>query len=180
VIRPASLLAVFICACATSSSTSGGAGAAAPAAAATATLEARSGSTTTGTARFTSAANGLAVHLEVQGATPGEHGVHVHEKGDCSDPKAASAGGHFNPNGGAHHGGPATDPRHGGDLGNMTVDASGKGTLDVTVSGLSLDGAQNGVIGRAIVVHEKADDLQSDPAGNSGARVACGTIQAVH
>jgi Cu-Zn family superoxide dismutase len=104
--------------------------------------------------------------------------VHIHEKGDCSDPKATSAGGHFNPNAGAHHGGPTTDPRHGGDLGNMTVDASGKGSLDVMVAGLSLDGPQNGVIGRSIVVHEKADDLQSDPAGNSGARVACGVIQA--
>jgi Cu-Zn family superoxide dismutase len=179
VIRSVLLLAVLACACATSSSSSPGAGAAStPASAATATLEARSDSTTSGTARFTAAAGALAVHLDVQGATPGEHGVHIHEKGDCSDPKATSAGGHFNPNAGAHHGGPTTDPRHGGDLGNMTADASGKGTLDVMVAGLSLDGQQNGVIGRSIVVHEKADDLQSDPAGNSGARVACGVIQA--
>ena len=105
-------------------------------------------------------------------------GVHFHEKGDCSDPNATSAGGHYNPNFGAHHGGPMSDPRHGGDLGNLTADASGRGSLDVVVPDLSLDSVQNGVVGKSIVVHEKADDLKSDPAGNSGPRVACGRIQA--
>jgi Cu-Zn family superoxide dismutase len=141
-------------------------------------LEPRSGSAASGTARFASAPSGLAVHVEVQGVAPGEHGVHIHEKGDCSDPKATSAGGHFNPNAGAHHGGPDTTPRHGGDLGNMTVGPNGAGTLDVVVPDLSVDGAENGVVGRSIVVHEKADDLKTDPAGNSGARIACGTIRA--
>lgn len=173
--RAAFLPVILLCACATSSTATRPIPTA-PAAAAV--LEPRSESTTSGTARFLGAPAGLAVHLDVQGATPGEHGVHIHEKGDCSDPKATSAGGHFNPNAGAHHGGPATDPRHGGDLGNLTVDASGKGTLDVVVPDLSLDGAGNGVVGRSIVVHEKADDLKSDPAGNSGARAACGTIKA--
>jgi Cu-Zn family superoxide dismutase len=176
--RLASLLAVLVCACATgSSSSSSGTSSGSSSGsggAATATLESRSGSSMTGTAQVTPAATGVAVHLEVQNATPGEHGVHVHEKGDCSDPKAASAGPHYNPNSGAHHGGPKTQVRHGGDLGNMTVDASGKGTLDVTVADLSM----STVAGRAIVVHEKADDLQSDPAGNSGGRIACGVIQA--
>ena len=139
-------------------------------------LEPRSGSSTSGTARFTPESNGLRVHVEVQGATPGEHGVHIHEKGDCSDPKATSAGGHFNPNMGAHHGGPDTDPRHGGDLGNMTVDASGNGTLDVVVPGLTVSGGDNGVVGRSIVVHEKADDLKSQPSGNAGGRLAVGVI----
>lgn len=178
------------CACATAqgrgstasapstSSTAGvsaAAGAAGPAA--TASLEPRSDSSLSGTARFAAAPGGLAAHVEVQGGTPGLHGVHVHEKGDCSDPKAASAGGHYNPAHGAHHGGPSTPVRHGGDLGNLQVDSSGNGTLDVVVPDLSLAGA-DGVVGRALVVHEKTDDLQTDPAGNSGSRIACGVIQA--
>lgn len=178
--RLASLLTILVCGCATSSTgpqpsqrmdvrgsipLDGGAAA---------TLESRSGSSMTGTARAMPVGKGVAIHVEVQNATPGEHGVHIHEKGDCSDPKATSAGGHYNPVAGAHHGGLNTPVRHGGDLGNLQVDASGKGSLDVTVPGLSVDE----VVGKAVVVHEKVDDLQTDPAGNSGARVACGTLQA--
>jgi Cu-Zn family superoxide dismutase len=172
-IRLVSLSAILVCACATPSSSSGNHWASALSSAATATLEPRSGSSITGTARASPASGGVALHVEIQGATPGEHGVHIHEKGDCSDPKATSAGGHYNPAAGAHHGGLNTPVRHGGDLGNMQVDASGKGSLDVTVPGLSL----GEVMGKAVVVHEKADDLQTDPAGNSGARVACGVLQ---
>jgi len=174
--RVASLLTILLCACATSSSSphvTSARAATASGGGATAVLEPRSGSSMTGTARAMPAGNGVAIHVEVQNATPGEHGVHIHEKGDCSDPKAMSAGGHFNPNGGAHHGGLNTPVRHGGDLGNMQVDASGKGSLDVTVPDLSSDS----VTGKAIVVHEKQDDLQTDPAGNSGARVACGVFR---
>jgi Cu-Zn family superoxide dismutase len=182
------LIVLFACACATSSGSTPAKSSATTAAssaisnasgpAAVATIEPRSGSTVSGTAKFVPAADGLGAHVEVQGATPGLHGVHIHEKGDCSDPKAASAGAHFNPNGGAHHGGPEQPPRHGGDLGNIEVDSGGKGTLDVVVKGLSVASLENGVVGRAIVVHEKVDDLTTDPAGNSGARVGCGTIQA--
>jgi Cu-Zn family superoxide dismutase len=181
----ASLLLPVLLACAgpkTSTPQPGAAASAVSAAtgpAATAVIEPRSGSSLSGSARFVSVADGkLGVHVEVQGATPGQHGVHIHEKGDCSDPKAASAGGHYNPNAGAHHGGPVTPVRHGGDLGNLEVDASGKGTLDVVVPDLSVDNPLNGVVGRSIVVHEKVDDLQTDPAGNSGNRIGCGVIQA--
>lgn len=145
--------------------------------AASAVIEPRSGSTVSGTARFVSLSDGLGVHVELQGATPGQHGIHIHEKGDCSDPEAKSAGGHYNPGTAPHHGGPRTAVRHGGDLGNIEVDSSGRGVLDVVVPGLSVNSVQDGVVGRSIVVHEKADDLQSDPAGNSGVRVACGQIQ---
>jgi Cu-Zn family superoxide dismutase len=146
--------------------------------AATAVIEPRSGSTVSGTAWFNSASDGLKAHVEVQGATPGKHGVHFHEKGDCSDPKAASAGGHYNPTTSPHHGGPHTAVRHGGDLGNIEVDANGKGTLDVVVLDLSVASLQNGIVGRSIVVHETVDDLVTDPAGNSGARLGCGVVQA--
>lgn len=178
------VISAFLCACASTSSSPSATHehattAISSSAGATATLEPRSGSTVSGTATFTPAGDGLAAHVEVRGAQPGQHGVHVHEKGDCNDPTAQSAGGHFNPNTGAHHGGPQTEVRHGGDLGNLTVDDTGKGTLDVTVKDLSLQGP-NGVVGRSIVVHEKADDLHSDPAGNSGGRFGCGVIQAGH
>jgi Cu-Zn family superoxide dismutase len=183
------LVPVFVfataCACATSSAPPASPGAAASPSlvsdasgpTATALIEPRSGSTVSGTARFNSASDGLKAHVEVQRATPGKHGVHIHEKGDCSDPKAASAGGHFNPNTSPHHGGPHTATRHGGDLGNIEVDADGKGTLDVVVQDLTLVSPQSGVVGRAIVVHETVDDLATDPAGNSGSRVGCGVIQ---
>ncbi len=182
--RTPALLALTI-ACATTSSspsspTSSRAAseiAAATSPAAHAQIEPRSGSTLSGTARFVGVGDGLGVHVEVQGATPGLHGIHIHEKGDCNDPKALSAGGHYNPGGGAHHGGPATAVRHGGDLGNIEVGANGKGALDVIVPDLSVDSLTDGVVGRSIVVHEKADDLQTDPAGNSGARIGCGIIQ---
>ena len=144
--------------------------------AATAKIEGRSGANLSGTAKFVDVANGLGAHVEVENAAPGLHGVHIHEKGDCTDPKAASAGGHYNPAKGSHHGGPATTVRHGGDLGNIEVGPDGKGVLDVVVPDVTEAGPDNGVVGRAIVVHEKADDLQSDPAGNSGARIGCGQI----
>ena len=185
--RFALLLLVLTGACATASSSvppsseaaaaDGGTAAGAPAQAApvaTAALEPRSGSNTSGTARITPTATGVVVLIEVQNAAPGEHGVHVHETGDCSDPAAMSAGGHFNPKSAAHHGGPSTPVRHGGDLGNMQVDSDGRGLLVVAVGDLTMDN----VAGRSIVVHQTADDLKSDPAGNSGARVACGAIQA--
>ena len=145
-----------------------------PVSVAVATLEPKSGSKVTGTARVTPSASGVDVLVTVQDAAPGEHGVHIHEKGDCSDPAANSAGPHFNPNSGAHHGGPNTPVRHGGDLGNINVNSSGGGLLVVTVSDLSVDN----VVERSVVVHEKQDDLQSDPAGNSGARIACGVLRA--
>jgi Cu-Zn family superoxide dismutase len=176
------LLFSLVCACAASQpgprATNAAAEAisAATAPAASAKIEARSGSALTGSAKLVDVDKGLGVHVEVENAAPGLHGVHIHEKGDCSDPKATGAGGHYNPNAGPHHGGPGTPVRHGGDLGNIEVDSKGRGVLDVVVQDLTVAGLENGVVGRAIVVHEKADDLQSDPAGNSGARIGCGQI----
>jgi Cu-Zn family superoxide dismutase len=138
------------------------------------TLEPRSGSNVSGNVRLTPTAGGAVALVEIQNASPGEHGVHVHENGDCSDPAAQSAGPHYNPKSAVHHGGAATPVRHAGDLGNVQVDSSGRGLLVISVSDLSLDD----VVGRSVVVHEKRDDLQTDPAGNSGSRVACGAIRA--
>ena len=142
---------------------------------ATAKLEAKSNSKVSGTVTFTKSGDDVEVTGDIQGLTPGTHGFHIHDKGDCSAADAVSAGPHFNPTH-QHHGGPATAERHAGDLGNIEADKSG--TAHVQWKGkLSLSGADS-IIGKSVVVHEKADDLKSDPAGNSGARIACGVIEA--
>lgn len=142
-----------------------------------ATIESRSDSTATGTATFTElSTGGVRVHVHIEKAPPGTHGLHIHEKGDCSDPKAASAGGHFNP-GGMPHSGPMDMKRHAGDLGNIEIKADGTGDLDITSDMLTVKPGPNSVVGRAVVFHEKADDLKTQPTGNAGGRFGCGVIQ---
>jgi superoxide dismutase, Cu-Zn family len=130
-----------------------------------------------GVVHFTPAANGVKVHAEVTGLEPnGKHGFHIHEKGDLSAPDLTSAGTHFNPTG-HKHGGPKGNERHGGDLGNLEADANGKATYDATIEGLTIDDPKTGVVGRSVIVHAKADDLKTDPSGDSGARIAGGVIK---
>ena len=140
-------------------------------------LEPRSGSKVGGTLTLTQVGpDRVRIAGEVAGHSPGPKGFHIHDKGDCSAPDAMSAGGHFNP-GGSKHGG-LTGARHAGDIGNIVFDASGKATVNVVAEGITLtQGAANNVVGRAVVVHAAADDLKTDPTGNSGGRVACGVIQ---
>src|ERR1700694_400110 len=142
-----------------------------------AALHSASGSQVTGTVTFTKMGDDVQVVADVENLKPGKHGFHIHEKGDCSAPDASSAGAHFNPTR-QHHGGPDSVERHAGDFGNITADASGKGHLDWKGK-LSLTGTDS-IIGKSIVVHEKEDDLKTDPSGNSGARIACGTINAAN
>jgi superoxide dismutase, Cu-Zn family len=142
---------------------------------AAAQLESKSGSQVTGMVTFTRVGDEIQVVADIQNLKPGKHGFHIHEKGDCSAADAASAGAHFNPTM-KHHGGPANLEHHTGDLGNIEADASGKAHLDWKGK-LSFSGKES-IIGRSVVVHEKEDDLKTDPSGNSGARVACGTINA--
>jgi Cu-Zn family superoxide dismutase len=127
-----------------------------------------------GTVTFTKVEGGVRVVANIEGLTPGEHGFHVHEFGDCSAPDATSAGGHFNPTH-EQHGAPDAAHRHVGDLGNITAAANGKATYDRMDKDVALDGAHS-VVGYAVIVHEKADDLKSQPTGNAGGRVACGVI----
>lgn len=149
----------------------------APAPVAEATLEARSGSNATGTVLFFPAGDRVRVEARVSGLTPGEHGFHIHESGDCSAPDAMSAKGHFNPAARphGHHGG---SERHAGDMPNLVADAAGNASLALDLSMLSLTESATGIIGRSVVVHADPDDYKSQPAGNAGKRVACGTIKA--
>jgi len=140
-----------------------------------AVLHPSAGSKVRATVTFTEEADGVQVRAEIIGLTPGNHGFHVHEFGDCSAADASSAGAHFNP---THkpHAGPDTPERHVGDMGNVQADASGKATLKYVDHQISLTNDERSVIGRSVVVHEKADDLKSQPSGDSGARIACGVI----
>ena len=144
--------------------------------AATATLSARSGSNVSGSVGFAETSGGLKIRAKVAGLAPGAHGFHIHEAGDCSAPDAASAKGHFNPAAKAH-GHYSEADHHGGDMPNLMANAQGEATFDFTIAGLGLSGP-NGVVGRSIVVHADPDDYKSQPAGNSGARIACGVIVA--
>ncbi|MBX9401285.1 superoxide dismutase family protein [Lysobacter sp. BMK333-48F3] len=105
------------------------------------------------------------------------HAIHIHEKGDCSAADASSAGGHFNPSG-QPHGRVGHGAHHAGDMNNLVADGEGVAKVDVHASGVTLGGgAANDVVGRAVIVHAAADDYASQPAGNAGARLACGIIK---
>lgn len=139
-------------------------------------LEAKSGSKLSGKAVLTETEGGVHVVLTLEGLDAGEHGAHVHEKGDCSAADGASAGGHFNP-ASKDHGLPGADKRHLGDLGNITIGKDGKGSLDITAPGANLKASDpNSFVGRAIIVHAKKDD-GGQPTGNAGGRVGCGVIK---
>ncbi len=143
---------------------------------ATAVLEPRSGSDVSGTISFTEEDGGVRVSGEIHGLEPGPRGFHVHEHGDCSAEDAMSAGGHFNPKD-VPHGAPSEGEHHIGDMGNVMVDEDGVARLDEHFEFLSLEeGAQNSILGRAVIVHAEEDDLVTQPTGDAGARLGCGVI----
>lgn len=132
-----------------------------------------------GTALFTPGKGGVKVALEVTGLPPGKHGVHVHAAGQCEPPEFTSAGAHFDPHG-KQHGLRNPQGAHAGDLPNLTVRKDGTGRLTFVLKGTTLGEGQGSLLGpdgTAIVVHASADDEKSNPAGNSGARIACGVIE---
>jgi Cu-Zn family superoxide dismutase len=143
-----------------------------------ATLEPTAGSGVRGTVDFAENGNSVTLDVMLSGLTPGPHGLHVHEFGDCSAADASSAGKHFNPHE-APHGAPtdARDARHPGDLGNVVADEMGnvRTSLHDTMLGSEPDFQ---MVGHALVVHAGEDDLASQPSGNSGDPVACGVIEA--
>lgn len=134
------------------------------------------GNSVTGKVTFTQEGDELYIVADFEGLKPGEHGFHIHEKGDCSAHDASSAGGHFNPSN-KPHGGPNDEERHAGDLGNVVADEEGKAHYEFTDSVLSLNGPDS-IVDKSVVVHADPDDLKSQPTGNSGARIGCGVIKA--
>jgi superoxide dismutase, Cu-Zn family len=147
--------------------------------AATAELQPTDGNTARGTVEFYLAQPTMALNVQLEGLEPGNHGFHVHENGDCSGAKASAAGSHLNPNG-TPHGDPkdAEQRHHAGDLGNVRAEDGGAVKQWVRSDELQLQGPA-GIVGKAIVVHAKDDDLKSQPGGESGDPVACGVIRAI-
>ncbi len=135
-------------------------------------------STLSGTATFSKTPTGVEAAIKITGATPGVHAIHIHEHGHCDD-LGKAAGGHFNPANVKHgflpHDGPTA--AHAGDMGNITVNAHGRGTLTLELPGLTLDQGPQGIAGRSVVLHEKPDDF-GQPTGNAGGRIGCGVILA--
>jgi Cu-Zn family superoxide dismutase len=130
-----------------------------------------------GTVTFVQRDRGVEVLVDVTGLTPGKHGIHIHEKADLSDPELKGAGPHWNPDG-HKHAGPTDENRHAGDLGNITADDKGHAKTRMTISGVTVgDTEKTSVVGRSVIIHEKEDDLKTDPSGNSGGRIAGGVIE---
>jgi len=132
-----------------------------------------------GEATLTETAGGVKIDLAVENLPPGVHAFHIHEKCGCQGPDFASAGGHFNPFG-KHHGFKNPQGPHAGDLPNITVGPDGRATVSVVADLVTLkEGQKNSLFqpgGTSLVIHERADDEMTDPAGNAGPRIACGPI----
>jgi len=128
-----------------------------------------------GRATATEVTGGVRFTADVTGLPPGTHGIHVHTVGRCDAPDFTSAGGHWNPTA-RQHGTQNPQGPHQGDLPNLIVGNDGRGTIGLTIPGATLDALLD-ADGATMMVHAGIDDLRSDPAGNSGARIACGTFQ---
>ena len=148
----------------------------APAKQANAMIGASNDSGVTGIAVFTQNGDQITLTIEIQGASPGLHAVHIHANGDCSAPDGTSAGGHWNPTGVAH-GKWGEGEFHLGDIGNITVGEDGIGRITLTTDLWEIGtGSDVDVVGRGIIVHAGADDFTSQPSGAAGARIGCGVI----
>lgn len=135
-----------------------------------------SGSSLTGTAMFTQNGDTITLIVEVYNVSPGLHGVHIHETGDCSSPDGTSAGGHWNPTN-VDHGKWGEGEFHLGDIGNITVGEDGTGTIELTTDLWEMGtGSDIDIVGKGIIVHADPDDFISQPSGNAGARIGCGVI----
>lgn len=140
-------------------------------------LEPRSNSTVSGTATFTEKNGKVMFEAKLKGLTPGTHAIHIHEKADCSASDASSAGGHWNPTF-KKHGKWGVAEYHKGDIGNFNADDNGEAiiTLKTDEWCIGCGDKTKDILGKGLIVHEKADDYVTQPSGNAGGRVACAGI----
>jgi Cu-Zn family superoxide dismutase len=145
---------------------------------ANAQLQPTKGSKTFGEATFEQVGNKVRVSIFVQGLKPNaEHGLHIHEVGDCSSGDGMSTKGHFNPHGKPHaHSG--TSERHAGDLPSLKANKAGRGNVQAEIDIITVGPGPASVVGRGLIVHADPDDYKTQPTGNAGARIACGVIRA--
>lgn len=125
---------------------------------------------------FTKVANGIKIEADIEGLSPGQHGFHIHEFGDCGR-EGEAAGAHFNPTH-AQHGGPDSPNRHVGDLGNLVANEEGRAHYERIDTLIRFEG-ENSIIGRSLIIHADPDDYKTQPTGASGAKIACGLIEAI-
>lgn len=141
-------------------------------------LESKSDSQATGTVKFTAENGKVSMLADLKGLTEGVHAIHIHEKADCSSPDGKSTGGHWNPTFQPHGQWGAEAGYHLGDIGNFTADAEGNATVtfETDLWCMGCGDEKKDILGKAIIVHQGADDFTSQPSGAAGARVSCGGI----
>src|SRR5512134_2448207 len=145
---------------------------------ANAQLKPTKGNKTFGEATFEQVGDKVRVVVFVQGLKPGqEHGLHIHEVGDCSSGDGMSAKGHFNPFG-KPHAHPGSADRHAGDLPSLSANKAGRANIQVDMDIITLTPGPGNIVGRGLIVHADPDDYKTQPTGNAGARLACGVIKA--